>query len=150
MVYYCYFICIPLMTYSVEHIFLCLSFIYFLWRDNLLRCLASFSLSCLFSHLISKSSSYILDNYLWIFIFFFLFMAALCSISSQARDQIRAVASGPHHSHSNARSKCDFYLHSSRQCWIFNPPNEVRAQTSILMDTSQILNLLSHNGNSIG
>ena len=38
--------------------------------------------------------------------------------------------------------------HSSRQCRILNPPSEVRDQTSILMDTSQVCNLLSHNGNS--
>ena len=34
------------------------------------------------------------------------------------------------------------------QCWILNPLSEVRDQTRILMDTSQILNPLSHSGNS--
>ena len=38
--------------------------------------------------------------------------------------------------------------YSSWQCWILNPVNEARDQTLILMDTSQIINLLSHNGNT--
>ena len=38
--------------------------------------------------------------------------------------------------------------HSSRQHWILNPLMEARDQTCILMDTGQVLNLLSHNGNS--
>ena len=42
---------------------------------------------------------------------------------------------------------CDLYC-SLQQCRIFNPPNEARDQTHILLDTSWILNLLSHNGNS--
>ena len=43
---------------------------------------------------------------------------------------------------------CDL-CHSSRQCWIINPLNKTRDQTRILMDTSQVLNPLSHNGNSL-
>ena len=38
--------------------------------------------------------------------------------------------------------------HSSRQHRILNPLYEAMDQTSIFMDTSWILNLLSHNGNS--
>ena len=34
------------------------------------------------------------------------------------------------------------------QCWILNPRSEARDQTLVLMDTSQILNPLNHNGNS--
>ena len=37
--------------------------------------------------------------------------------------------------------------HNSRQLWILNPLNEARDRTHSLMDTSWILNLLSHNGN---
>ena len=37
---------------------------------------------------------------------------------------------------------------SSEQCQILNPLSEARDRTYILMDTSQILNLLSHNENS--
>ena len=42
---------------------------------------------------------------------------------------------------------CDLHR-SSWQHWILNPLSEARDQTCILMDTSQVLNLLSHNGNS--
>ena len=42
---------------------------------------------------------------------------------------------------------CDLH-HSSRQCQTLNPPSEARDGTCILMDTSQILNLPSHNRNS--
>ena len=40
--------------------------------------------------------------------------------------------------------------HSSWQCWILNPQSKASDQTWILMDASQIRNLLSHNGNSRG
>ena len=44
-----------------------------------------------------------------------------------------------------------FDLHySSWQHQILNPLSEARDQTLILMDTSQVLTLLSHNGNSVG
>ena len=42
---------------------------------------------------------------------------------------------------------CDL-LHSSRRCWILNPMNEARDGTCGLMDTGQVLNMLSHEGNS--
>ena len=42
---------------------------------------------------------------------------------------------------------CDLH-HSSRQCWILNPLSEARDWTLVLMDDSQVHNLLSHNGNS--
>ena len=38
--------------------------------------------------------------------------------------------------------------HSSQQCQILNPLREARYWTCILMDTSCVLNLLSHKGNS--
>ena len=41
---------------------------------------------------------------------------------------------------------CDL-CHSLWQCWILNSLREARNQTCIPMDTSQILNLLSHNRN---
>ena len=37
--------------------------------------------------------------------------------------------------------------HNSQQCWILNPLSKARDQTPVLMDTSQVRNLLSHNGN---
>ena len=42
---------------------------------------------------------------------------------------------------------CDLHC-SSRQCRILNPLNEAKDQTCIIMDTSWILSLLSHNRNS--
>ena len=36
----------------------------------------------------------------------------------------------------------------SQQHWILDPLSEARDQTRILMDTSRVLNSLSHNGNS--
>ena len=42
---------------------------------------------------------------------------------------------------------CDLCC-SSWQCQSLNPLSEVRDQTHILMVTSQVLNQLSHNGNS--
>ena len=42
---------------------------------------------------------------------------------------------------------CDLH-HSSRQCWILNPLSGARDQTCILMDTSQVHNLLNHNEDS--
>ena len=38
--------------------------------------------------------------------------------------------------------------HSSYQCWLFNLLSRARDWTCILMDTSQVRNLLSHNSNS--
>ena len=54
--------------------------------------------------------------------------------SSQARGPIRAIAASLHH--------------SSWQCQILNPLSEARDRTRVLMNTSQILNMLSHEGNS--
>ena len=42
---------------------------------------------------------------------------------------------------------CDLH-HSSGQRQILKPLSEVRDRTCILMDTNQVLNPLSHNGNS--
>ena len=42
---------------------------------------------------------------------------------------------------------CVLY-HSLQQCQILNPLDKARDRTLILMDTSQVLNPLSHNGNS--
>ena len=40
---------------------------------------------------------------------------------------------------------CDLY-HNLQQCWILNPLRETRDWTWILMNTSQVLNPLSHSG----
>ena len=41
---------------------------------------------------------------------------------------------------------CDIH-HSSWQHWIFNPLRKARDQTHVLMDSSQVHNLLKHNRN---
>ena len=43
---------------------------------------------------------------------------------------------------------CDLH-HSSWQCQILNPLSQARDRTRILMDPSQVHNLLSHSGNSL-
>ena len=80
--------------------------------------------------------------------FLFLFRAAPTVYGcSQARRRIQLLAytratatGGPSHI-------CDPH-HSSQQYQILNPLSEARGQTHILMDTSWVCNLLSHNGNS--
>ena len=47
------------------------------------------------------------------------------------------------------RHICDL-CHSLWQCRILNPLSKTRDGTLILTDASQVLNLLSHNGNSTG
>ena len=54
--------------------------------------------------------------------------------SSEARGLTGAAAAGLHH--------------SSLQCQILNPLSGSRDQTRIIMDTSLVCNLLSHNGSS--
>ena len=53
---------------------------------------------------------------------------------SQAGGRIGATAAG--------------LQHSSWKCWILNPLSKARDQTYILMDTTQVGNPVSHNGNS--
>ena len=75
--------------------------------------------------------------------FFFLLRATPATYgSSWAGGRIGDTAVGLHHSHISS-------LHRSlQQRWILNPMNEARDGTHILMDTSQVLNPLSHNRNS--
>ena len=74
--------------------------------------------------------------YLFIFLFIIIiFRAAPAAYrSSQAWGQIEAA---------DASLYCSLQQH-----WILNPLSEARDQTHVLMHTSQVLNLLSHNGNS--
>ena len=88
--------------------------------------------------------------------FFGLFRATPAAYgSSQARSRIGAAATSLHQSHSNTRSRprlqsipadVDCNLHSNARS--FNLLTEARDRTCILTDTSQVLNLLSHNRNS--
>ena len=79
---------------------------------------------------------------------FFRALPAACK-SSQARGRIRAAAAGLLHSHStDPRRICNLW-HRLRQHWILNPLKEARDHTGILRDASWVLNLLSHNENSV-
>ena len=70
---------------------------------------------------------------------------------SQARDRIRTTAAGLCHSRSKRDLCCSCDLHySSWQHWILNPLSKARDRIHILMNTSQVHNLLSHSGNSPG
>ena len=80
---------------------------------------------------------------------FLLFRAILDTYGcSQAKGQIGAAASVLCHSHNNAGSKlcCDIY-HSLWQHQILSLLSEAGDQTRILMDSSWVRNLLSHNRN---
>ena len=69
--------------------------------------------------------------------------------SSQTSGQIGAAAAGLHHSHSTARSEPHLppTLQSVAMLDLYSL-SRARDQTHILMDTSQVLNPLSHNRNS--
>ena len=84
------------------------------------------------------------------FLLFFLFMAARMEYgSSWAKDWIGAAAEA--HATGMAtpdpRCICDL-CHSLQQCWILNLKSEARDGTCISWRLRQVLNLLSHNGNS--
>ena len=84
-----------------------------------------------------------------LFCFVFSFRAAPAAYRSfQARGQIQAAATGPCYIHSNARSQTHLRPTSQLTEWILNPLREAREGTHILMYTSQVLNLLSQDGNS--
>ena len=63
--------------------------------------------------------------------------------------QLPAYATATATPHPRSNHVYNLY-HSSWQRWISYPLSEVRDWSHILMDTSQVLNPLSHNGNSHG
>ena len=85
-----------------------------------------------------------------IYIRIFLFRASPVAYGhSQVRGPIRAAAASLHHSHSH--SGTELHWRPTPQLMatqILNPLSEAGGQTHDLMDTSGILNPLSHNGNS--
>ena len=80
--------------------------------------------------------------------FFLLMVSPTAYGCSQARGQIRAAIASLHHSHSNTRSEPHLQRASSQQHQMLNPLSKARVRSWILMDTSWILNSMSHNGNS--
>ena len=88
--------------------------------------------------------------YMYIYLFIFLFTAAPVAYgNSWAQGQIRAVVEA--YTIATATPDlsyiCDLH-HSLWQCQILNPVSKAGDWTQILMDTCQVLHLLSHNGNS--
>ena len=78
-------------------------------------------------------------------LFCFVFrVAPVAYESSQARGQIRAIDAAT--ATPNSSHVC---YHGSQQSWILNLLSEARNQTHILMDTSQVCNVLSYKGNSL-
>ena len=88
------------------------------------------------------------------FLFYFLSLIRTTSAAfgnSQPRGWIGAAAVSLYDSHSNTRSESSLWpTNSSWQCWFFNPLSKAREWTPILMDIGRVLNLLSHNRNSMG
>ena len=90
-----------------------------------------------------------LQMYYHLFSTFFFFFFCLFAISwaaptayggSQARGPIRAVATGPRQSHSNARSEpCLQPTPEPQQRWVLNPLSKVRDRTGNLMVPSYSL-----------
>ena len=82
-----------------------------------------------------------MDIFLFLFLYIFFLGPHLqhMEMGFQARDQIRAVAAGLCHTHSNPDLNhiCDLH-HSLWQHEILNPLSKARDQTCIVMGTSQV------------
>ena len=84
--------------------------------------------------------------------FFFRAAPAACG-GSHAGAQMGDIATGLHHSHSNSSNNtgsevCLLPVPQLMATSVPNPLIGARVRTHILMDTFQVHNLLSHNGNS--
>ena len=91
-----------------------------------------------FSIMVDLQSS-VKDDFFFFLVFFLYRVAPAAYGGSQARGRIRTVATGLHHSHSNARSWPHLRPHhSSQQCQILNPLSEVRGRTHNLTVPSRI------------
>ena len=100
--------------------------------------------SCVISSLVWTHQVYLLE-----FFFLFLFRVTLVACgSSQAEVKSNLPAQATATAKWDSSHICDLE-HSSWQHWILNPLSKVREQTHILMDSSQVSNMLSHNRNSL-
>ena len=96
----------------------------------------------------SLSFSYL--ELIQLFFFFFSFLGYTCGIwKFSGWGQIGAAAGTYTTATATKDPSCICDLHCSLwQRWILKPLREARDRTCILMDTSQVLNVLSHNRNS--
>ena len=86
-----------------------------------------------------------------LFIDFCLFRAQPAAYGrSKAKGQIRAAAASLQPQQYQIRVASATYITACSDSGSFNPLSKARDQTCILLDTSYILNPLSHNGNSQG
>ena len=85
--------------------------------------------------------------------FFFFFFGPHLGHTEVPRPEVKLELQLPAYTIATATSDpsctCDLH-HNSQQHQILNPLSEARNRTCILMDTRQVLHLLSHNGNSEG
>ena len=89
-------------------------------------------------------------TYIYVYIYIFFRAKSVAYGSPPPRRQIRDAAAGLHHSHSNTTSEQNLQLMPQLTAsQILNPMREATDWTHIFMDTSQVLNLLSHNRNSL-
>ena len=83
--------------------------------------------------------------------FFFPFYGCTCGIRkfpARGRIGVAAASLKPQTQHRQVRAASMTHTAACGNTGSFNPPNEARSSTQILMDTSLVLNPLSHNGNS--
>ena len=98
--------------------------------------------------LINQQAFRVLTPETAILFYFCLFRAPPATyVGSQARGPTGAASVSLHHSHSNARPSMSATYTDRGKAGPFNPLSKARDRTCILMDTSRILNQLSHHGN---
>ena len=89
-----------------------------------------------------ESSFFYLKIYIFFFLGLHLWQMEVPKLGVEAAAAYTTATPGPSHI-------CNL-RYSLQQCWIINPLSEARDRTCIciLMDTTWVLNLRSHNGNS--
>ena len=94
---------------------------------------------------------YIIESVQFLFLSFFAFLGLhlwYMEISRlEVESELRLLAYTTATAIQDPSCVCDLH-HSSQQYWTLNPLSETKEHTHILIDTSGVYNLLSHNGNS--
>ena len=93
-----------------------------------------------------ESSSF--ADFFFFFFFFLIFRAAPATYgSSKVKSELQLLADATDTATRDPNHICDLHRRWW-QCWVLNLLSEARNWTHIFMETSQIHNPLSHNGNS--